>query len=108
MEETEERLFVQHGRHATFVTFNDQEILNAECVKELEEETLALVEQARRQHMVLDFCNVRHLTSAFLGLVVKVHKRIHKRGGQLKLQNVDPGIYKLFEITGLTKVLEIS
>ena len=108
MENTDERLFVQHGKNVTFVTFNDQEILNEQCVKELEEEALALVEQARRQNMVLDFCNVKHLTSAFLGLIVKVHKRIRKRGGQLKLQNVDPSIYKLFEITGLTKVLDIS
>jgi len=108
MENTDERLFVQHGKNVTFVTFNDQDILNAQCVKELEEETLALVEQARRQHMVLDFCNVKHLTSAFLGLIVKIRKRIRKRGGQLKIQNVDPSIYKLFEITGLTKVLDIS
>jgi anti-sigma B factor antagonist len=108
MEEIDDRLFVQHGKNVTFVTFNDQDILNAQRVKELEEETMVLVEQARRLHMVLDFCNVKHLTSAFLGLVVKVHKRIRKRGGHLKLQNVDPDIYKLFEITGLTKVLDIS
>ncbi len=108
MEPIEERLFVQHGENVTFVTFNDQEILNEQCVKELEEETLALVEQARRQNMVLDFCNVKHLTSAFLGLIVKIRKRIRKRGGHLKIQNVDPSIYKLFEITGLTKVLDIS
>ncbi len=108
MEPIDERLFVQHGKNVTFVTFNDQEILNEQCVRELEEETMVLVERARRLNMVLDFCNVKHLTSAFLGLLVKINKRIRKRGGYLKLQNVDPSIHKLFDITGLTKVLEIS
>lgn len=108
MEPITERLFVHHSKDVTLVIFNDQNILNAQRVKELEEETMAVVERGRRQNMVLDFCNVRHLTSAFMGLIVKIHQRIRKQGGYLKMQNVDPSIRKLFEITGLCKVIEIE
>jgi len=43
-----------------------------------------------------------------MGLIVKIHKQIRKQGGYLKMQNVDPSIRKLFEITGLCKVIEIQ
>jgi len=108
MEPIDERVFVQHGVDVTFVTFNDEEILDGQSVKELEEEIMSVVEQARRENMVLDFCNVKLMTSAFLGLLVKIHKRIREREGYLKLRHIDPKIYKIFKITGLSKTFDIS
>ncbi len=108
MEPINERMFVQHGVDVTIVTFNDEEILSEQHVRELEEEMMFVVEQARRENMILDFSNVRLMTSAFLGLLVKTHKRISERGAYLKLRHIDPNIYKIFKITGLTKVLDIS
>lgn len=108
MEPIDERVFVQHGVDVTFVTFNHEEILGELYVKELEEEIMSVVQQARRENMVLDFCNVKLMTSAFLGLLVKMHKRISERGGYLKLRNIDPSIYKIFKITKLTKIFDIS
>ena len=108
MESVDERILVQHGVDVTFVTFNDGQILDEQHVKELEKEIMFLVEQAKRENMMLDFCNVEFMTSAFLGLLVKVHKRIRERGGYLKLRHIDPSIYKVFEITRLTKVFDIS
>jgi len=108
MEPINERVFVQHGGNVTFVTFNDPNILTDQRVKELEEELMPLVEQARRENMVLDFCNVKLLTSASLGLLVKIHRRIHEKGGYLQLQHVNPNINKVFKITGLSKILDIS
>ena len=108
MEPVDERILVQHGVDVTFVTFNDEQILDEQLVKELEKEIMFLVEQAKRENMMLDFCNVEFMTSAFLGLLVKVHKRIRERGGNLKLRHIDPSIYKVFEITQLTKVFDMS
>jgi len=48
------------------------------------------------------------LTAAFLGLLVKIHKRICERGGHLELCNIDPQIYKVFKITKLNEVFNIS
>ncbi len=108
MEPIDEGVFVQHGVDVTLVTFNDQEILDEQHVRRLEEEIMSVVEQARRENMIMDFCNVKLMTSAFLGLLVKVHKRISERGAYLKLRHIDPNIYKVFKITGLTKILDIS
>ena len=108
MEPVDERIFVQHGVDVTFVTLNDEEILEEQSIKELEKELMFVVEEAKREDMMLDFCNVKFMTSAFLGLLVKVHKRVCERGGHLKLRHIDPRIHKVFEITQLTKVFDIS
>ena len=83
-------------------------MINEQYVMELEKEIMTMVKQARRENMVLDFCNVKLMTSAFLGLLVKINKLIRERGGYLKLRNIDPSIHKIFKITGLTKVFDIS
>ena len=108
MEPVDERIFVQHGVDVTFVTLNDEEILEEQRIKELEEEIMLVVEQAKRENMMLDFCNVKFMTSAFLGLLVKIHKGVCKRGGHLKLRHIDPRICKVFEITQLDRVFDIS
>ena len=58
--------------------------------------------------MVLNFANVKFMTSAMLGLLVRVHKKVLERGGQIELRNMDSNIHKVFEITQLTKVFDIS
>lgn len=108
IEPIDEKVFVEHGVDVTTVTFNHKEILSEQYIKELEKEIMSVVVRTRRENMVLDFCNVKFMTSAFLGLLVKMHKRIRERGGYLKLQNIDPSIYKIFEITKLTKIFDIS
>ena len=108
MEPVNEKLFVQHSVDVTLVTFNDIEILEDGHIKALEESLLSVVKDAKRQNMLLDFCNVRYMSSAFLGLLVKIHKRICERGGKLELCNINPQIYKVFEITQLNKVFDIS
>ncbi|MCP4610282.1 MAG: STAS domain-containing protein [Planctomycetes bacterium] len=108
MEQIDEKVFVEHGIDITVVTFNHKKILSEQYLKELEKELMSVVEKARRQNMVLDFCNVKFMTSAFLGLLVKMRNQIRERGGYLKLQNIDPSIYKIFEITKLTKIFDIS
>ena len=69
---------------------------------------MLVVEEAKREDMMLDFCNVKFMTSAVLGLLVKVYKRVRERGGHLMLRHIDPSIYKVFEITQLNGVFGIS
>jgi anti-anti-sigma factor len=57
--------------------------------------------------MILDFGNVRFLSSAVLGLLIRVSKRIYERDGRLKLCNINPKIYEVFKITRLTKTFDI-
>jgi anti-sigma B factor antagonist len=108
MEQDESKLFVQHVEGVTIVTFHDEGILEETCIKGLDKSLMAIVEEAKRQSLLLDFSNVRFMSSAFLGLLVKIHRGVCEKDGRLMLKNIDPNIYKVFEITQLTKVFDIS
>jgi anti-anti-sigma factor len=108
MEQGTERLLVQHGDDVTVVTFNDEQILEMACVKRLEESLNAIVDAWKCQNITLDFSNVHLMSSAFLGLLVKLQTRIAEKGGHLTLQKISPGIRQALEITQLTKVFDIA
>jgi anti-sigma B factor antagonist len=108
MDSAESKIFIQHGIDVTIITFHDEKILEEKHIKELEESIMPAVEDGQRENLMLDFSNVRFLSSTFLGLLIKIHKRICERKGHLKLCNINPDIYKVFEITQLNKVFDIS
>ena len=107
MESIKPKISVEYAKNATIVTFTNEEILKEQDIQALQESIMSVAEQAERINMILDFCNVRFLSSAVLGLLIRVSKKIYERDGQLRLCNIDPKIYKIFKITRLTKVFDI-
>jgi anti-sigma B factor antagonist len=101
------RVSVEYLEGATVVAFTDDKILEDTDVRALRESIEAVIEQAGRLHLVLDFRHVRFLSSAVLGLLIRVSKRVCEQGGQLKLCNIHPGIYEVFKITRLTNIFDI-
>ncbi|HUT29491.1 MAG TPA: STAS domain-containing protein [Sedimentisphaerales bacterium] len=108
MDVTDSKIFVHHTEDETIVTLNDEKILQPEHIKEFEDSIMLIVEQGRRLNLALDFCHVKFMSSSFLGLLIKIHKRMCERKGRLRLCNISPDIYKVFEITRLDKVFDIS
>lgn len=101
------RVSVEYLEGATVVAFTDDKILEDMDVRALRESIEAVIEQAGNLHLILDFRHVRFLSSAVLGLLIRVSKRVAEQGGQLKLCNIHPGIYEVFKITRLTNVFDI-
>jgi anti-sigma B factor antagonist len=102
------RISVEYSKNATIVTFTDERILKDEDIQALQESIMSVVESAGAGiNLILDFSNVRFLSSAVLGLLMRVGKRIYERDGQLRLCNIDPKIYEIFKITRLTNIFEI-
>ena len=101
------RVSVEYLEGATVVAFTDDKILEDTDVRALRESIEAVIEQAGRLHLVLDFRHVRFLSSAVLGLLIRFSKRVCEQGGQLKLCNIHPGIYEVFKITRLTNIFDI-
>lgn len=108
MESKEPKIRVEYGTEVSIVTFDDENILEEQQIKRLEQALLPVVQENEERKLILNFENVRFMSSAFLGLLVKVHKRAIEMGGHLQLFNLDPKIQKVFEITQLTKVFDIA
>ena len=98
---------VEYSENATIMRFTDEKILEDHDIKTLSESIMSVIEQAERINLILDFSNVRFLSSAVLGLLIRVSKRIYEREGQLGLCNIHPKIYEIFKITRLTKTFDI-
>ena len=98
---------VEYAGNATIVRFTDEKILEEKDIKALQESIMSIVEQAERINLILDFGNVRFLSSAVLGLLIRISKRFYERDGQLRLCNINPKIYEIFKITRLTKTFDI-
>lgn len=100
-------IIVEHGQDVTFVTFVDERIVDEEQVRELKESLEPVIEKNENKKLILNFVNVKFMTSALLGLLVRIHKKVRELNGRLQLSNLDPNLHKIFEITQLTKVFDI-
>lgn len=98
---------VEYAENATIVSFTDEKILEERDINSLQESIMSVIEQTERINLILDFSNVKFLSSAVLGLLIRVSKRIYERDGRLRLCNIDPKIYEIFKITRLTKTFDI-
>ena len=101
------RVSVEYDEKAVLVTFTDEKILEERDITELQDSLNGIIEQADRINLVLDFSTVKFLSSAVLGLLIRVSKKVYEREGQLRLCNISPRIYEIFKITRLTKIFDI-
>lgn len=107
MEPNEPAITVGYGTDVTIATFNELAIVDEQQIRSIEAELLAIIPSNSEKRLILDFENVEFMSSAFLGLLVRMHKRVIEAGGRLQLYNLDPRIHKIFEITRLTKIFDI-
>jgi anti-sigma B factor antagonist len=101
------RISVEYRGDATIVAFTDEKILEETDIKALQESIMSVIEQADGINLILDFRNVRFLSSAVLGLLIRILKRICEHEGKLRLCGINPRIYEVFRITRLTKTFDI-
>ena len=102
------RLSVQEKGEVTIVRFVDRKILDESNIQELGQELFQLVEEENRKNLLLDFTNVEFLSSAALGKLITLDKKVKLHGGRLKLSGIRPQIYEVFAITKLNKLFDIK
>ena len=67
-----------------------------------------LVEDEKKSKLVLNFTKVDFLSSAALGKLITLDKKVKAASGKLKLSNIRPEIYEVFAITKLNKLFDIK
>jgi anti-sigma B factor antagonist len=102
-----QRLEVEDIGDITVVNFIDKKILDEQNIQVIGDQLFRLVEELGRQKLLLNFGNVEYLSSAALGKLITLHKKVNAAGGKLILCNIDPQIREVFEITKLNKIFTI-
>ena len=92
----------------TVVRFVDRKILDEANIQELGQELFQLIEEEDRKALLLNFSSVEFLSSAALGKLITLDKKVKAHSGRLKLSNIRPEIYEVFAITKLNKLFDIK
>jgi anti-sigma B factor antagonist len=108
MGQEESAIEVEYGINVTFVTFTAERIVDEQQIRQLHDAFQEVMERNQSNRLILNFVNVQFMTSALLGLLVRIHKKVCELGGHLQLSNLDPNLRRVFEITQLTKVFDIT
>ncbi len=102
------RLDVNEVGDVTVVRFRDQKIIEDINIQELGQEMFQLVEVDNRDKLLLNFAEVDFLSSAALGKLITLDKKVKAHGATLKLSNIRPEIYEVFAITKLNRLFDIK
>jgi anti-sigma B factor antagonist len=101
------RLDVQTVDGVTVARFVDNRILDEAVIQVVGDQMYRLVDDHGLKRIVLDFQSVEHLSSAALGKLINMKKKVDASGGQLNMCNLRPDLLKIFKVTKLTKVFDI-
>jgi len=104
---THHRIDVTKVGDVTVVKFVDKKILDEAGIQELGLELFGLVEQDIRKSILLNFTGVEFLSSAALGKLITLDRKVKSHKGRMKMSNIRPEILEVFQITKLNKVFDI-
>ncbi|MEZ6133098.1 MAG: STAS domain-containing protein [Planctomycetaceae bacterium] len=102
---SDQRIDIEEVGSVTVARFLDKKILDEANIDKIGQELFGLVDQDGRTQIVLDFSLVEYLSSAALGKLITMHKKVTAAKGKCALCNIQKDILDVFKITQLHKVL---
>ena len=102
------RLEVEHIGDVTVVNFVDKKILDEQNIQIIGEQLFDLVDNQGKKKLLLNFGNVEFLSSAALGKLITLNKKVQTSGGKLVMCKIAREIHEVFEITKLDKFFNIQ
>jgi anti-anti-sigma factor len=100
------RLVIQDYAGITVVTFSDSSILDSATITQIGTDLYKLPDEQHKQKIILDFVNVKFLSSHALGILITLNKKLAAIKGTLVICSLRPELMKVFTITSLDKLLK--
>ena len=107
MDKINPKIDVEYVDDVVVVTLLLEKILEQSDIQVLQDSIMPLLDEKTGINLVIDFTNVRFLSSSVLGLLIRISKKIYEIAGQLRLCSIDAKINEIFRITRLDKVFQI-
>ncbi|NLX14422.1 MAG: STAS domain-containing protein [Phycisphaerales bacterium] len=108
MPEVQVNLNITNQGNIRVVKLEDRKIIEELMINQIGERLGDLTDAEDKPRILLDFNQVEHLSSAALGMLITLNKKVNEREGQLVLVNIRPQIYEVFKITRLNKLFNIQ
>lgn len=107
MAENKSKLIIQEKEGVAQIQFVDHDILEEASIVQIGKEISQLISRMSNPKVLINFEQVEHLSSSALGALITVNNKIKRKGGQLRLSNINKQIYEVFLITQLDKLFKI-
>jgi anti-sigma B factor antagonist len=98
---------VEQAGELTVVRFTLAEIMHVEVIASVGDALFALVEDEGRRVLLLDLGAVRNLSSAMMGKLVALHRKLLALDGRLALCRINPEVQRTFDLCQLPRLLHI-
>lgn len=101
------RLNVRKCGDVTAVSFVDRMLVNEDLIREVGEQLHVLIADPAVTHVLLDFQDVRFMSSSLLGLLLPLMRSLGQRGGQMKLCSLAPSLREVFAVSKLDRLFAL-
>lgn len=88
----------------TVVAVPDGCMLDGEAIQQVGKQLFDLVEKEGKQRLVIDFADVRFMSSQALGVLLTLRRKAEKSGAIIALAGINEKLMRVFEITNLDKM----
>ena len=88
--------------------FEIEEDIDECCVQKIRRGIDNEIQRYMPKEVIFDFSNVSFMDSAGIGLIIGRYKLINMIGGELKIANVNTQIQKIFEMSGLLRLIPVE
>ena len=94
-----------HG--ITMVRLLDDRLVEGNEIDDLSQELYRLIESEGRRKVVLNLSSVEFISSAGLGKLVVLQKKVNAHGGTLRFCCIRPEVHGVFTVTKLDRLFDI-
>jgi anti-sigma B factor antagonist len=95
---------IEEGGIAVLTLSGEVDVSNSGLVREA---ALKLISSGENK-LIVDLAGIEYMDSTGLGTMVGLHKRLREKEGEFILAGSQPQVRRLFDITGLVRVLKMS
>lgn len=89
------------------ILFDTDKLLDGVEIEQCYREIFTILNKTQEQNVLLHFGRVKFMSSAALGMLVRILKKCKEFKIMLKLCNISPEEYEVFQITGMNKLFDI-
>lgn len=83
-------------------------ISNRLSIEQMNYEVHGLLEQTDSPQFIVDFSQVREMSSAIPGVIMGIHLKVCRRKGDLRLCGINPELMEVFTLMKLDTILAID
>ncbi len=89
------------------ILFDTDKLLDGVEIDQCYREIIEVLNKTQEHNVLLHFGRVKFMSSAALGMLIRVLKKCKEFKVMLKLSNISPEEYEVFKITGMNKLFDI-